>query len=366
MTLILSAHGNTTPIHFVSDTLISSKALSSEIGLPHEPTRKIRKFGSYSIVGLAQKTIIFGNTIFQWSGRHLTALRALNAFFRESREGMNYVPVGEVIKSLDLLPHESEEISVLVHFCDRPENVVQGAHWISRYDVSDKSKKLGTFFTSGTGSWDFIENFRSYTLSVDLDNLIVPTLHRLAMRTVEPFFQDERSLNSLYGGWFELSRHRDRSFEKQPIAFKFWPKLSSETRFSPHRGPLIFSNYIENDLFIFSLRHDHDHTFSQDIFQVACPLGRGRTLAAWSRQQFADAISFRPTIFFHVLYDIGPSTISNVRILPFYLNGDPLIDLRYEVSPDGRLQPWLDYRDELTEFINSDFGPAEFQVDAPD
>lgn len=361
MTIILSTWDGKNPIHLLSDVLLSAEGdLERSITLPHLPLNTRLQAGGSTLVGLAQKTIIFGSTTCLWAGRAVVAQTIIKELFARSKGGTRYVALSELIQGLDLLEEEKSDVGLLTFFCDRPNNVVTCGHGIYNYDVSLGDGTVGRIATVGSGFWDFLENYQAsrrkpidYSLPIDM-------IHRMATRTIEPFLNSNESFDFLYGSWFELSIHSEQTFRKLPIAFKFWYRPARDAPFQ-RNGPLVYSNYFEDDLFITTVVTTSAAALSRTI-QIPDFLGRARPSDVSSSGIPDEALLFHPELFIHVLLTGHGGGKAKARLAPFFVDGDPLVTVTKQSSLEGNLVD-VAIHSSLEDFINGLDDEVDLDVD---
>lgn len=361
MTVILSVWDGINPIHTLSDVLLSVDGESEQqVNLPHLPSLVNVKAGSATLAGFSQKTVTLGNSTVVWAGRVVVATAIMKEFFARSNGGTEYVALSDVIRSLHLTDGERSEVGLLTFFCDRPGNVLTCGHNATNYDVNLGTGALGRLATVGSGTWDLIENYNATRIRPVEYSLPVDIIHRMALRTVEPFLNNSESFHYLYGSWFELSVHREVSFHKLPTAFKFWYRPSATEPFEEN-GPLVFSNYVNEDLYLTTVVRDRDTSLFKTI-HVADPLGRGRPSINSIHEIPSEALTFQPQLFFQVLLTGQENGMSQLSVAPFFLEGDPLISVSKPTSgKDNRIDVSID--PSLLKFIESIEGEVDLEVD---
>lgn len=357
MTLILAAHDPHNPLHLISDVVLSSpNQFAGEVWLPHHQMPERYEFGDTSISFLAQKTIIFGRTLFQWAGRQSIAQAVFRNFFKLTKGGMVDAPLSEAVRALDLLPHEASSVAYNTYFCKPSGGLSNNGYNMYTYIPSDGNEKV---LVAGSGRYDFVEDFH-VKVKTDLQYpLYINVLHRLAGRFIEPWLFEDKTLQMKYGGWFEVSRYNGPNFVKLPSAFKLWTKTVKGGVFSPY-APLIFSQYLGDDLILCAAYHNkQDSEANLTTAFISDPLQRSGVTRNTHHNYTLDNLAFNPSIFFHAKIDFTYHGEARVQILPFFIEGDPLV--RLERTSSSLNAPWnVRYDDELISLIAN--APDEDEV----
>lgn len=364
MTVILSVWDNKHPIHLLSDVLLSIEGnLDKSIALPHLPAGAQKKtFGAYTLSGTAQKTVNYGRTSFLWADRRDIATTVLHEHFAQSEGGTKYVPLSAVINSLDLTVDGRDNVGILTMFCDRPGNVVTCGHNVNHYDVPLGDGNVGKIATIGSGSWDLLENYQATRNRAVTYSLPIDIIHRLAVRTMEPFLNEEESFHHLYGSWFEISRHHDMRFRKIPTAFKFWYRSTATSKLEMI-GPLVYSSYVEEDLYITTTMAGPVGGNSDfQTLRIPDPLRRSVVPQTASSETPDQALSFAPELFVQVVVTGQPNGKASVRVRPYFIEGDPLLKVS-KVKILGVDRVRAEVSEELYEFMNNMTDEAELTVD---
>lgn len=363
MTIILAAQDQRNPIHLLSDLVLSSPSkYSQKVWLPHRQLPHKHEFGDTSISFLAQKTIIFGRTTFQWAGRQTIAKAVFSQFYEATRGGELFAPLSESVSSLNLLDVESSSVSYLTYYCKPDGGLISNGHKMKSY--SPKSDNTLRVIAAGSGCWDFLENYHVNVRSDIRYPLYIDVLHRLAARFVEPWFFEEKTLHMKYGSWFELSRHVGSTFVKIPLAFKFWIKERKGGCFSEH-GPLVFSQYLGHDLVICAAYHNQRTREARlTTAFVSDPLQRSGLNLRTHHAYVLDNLNFQPSIFIHIKADVSSGTGVDLRIAPYFVDADPLVKLiRTQMELTA---PWIvEYDPGLLAMINQDDGADEVVIYNP-
>lgn len=366
MTIILSISDEINPVHLLSDILLSIEgAHDIKVNLPHLIESEITPAGASTVADLAQKTILLGRTAALFAGDVGTAHEVLGEFFRRTNGGEEFVALGELIRSMGLSAEQRSSVALMTFYCKDNNNITTCGHNIfNTYKVEIGKGQFGQIQTVGSGSDDFVHNYQA-TRNEGIDvkyELYIDIIHRLLMRTIEPFLGIGETFQSQYGSWFELSVFMGDVFEKLPIALKFWTKKQGEDTYD-ESGPLLYSNYIKHDLFITTVRYDAIES-QCNVIRVKDFLDRGSEIDAWSRQQLCAALDFSPKIFAQVLVDETGSN-RTLRVCPYFIYGDPLVSIKRTPKADGTIAAKVTIDEKLKALVNGQKGEAELSIGSP-
>ena len=210
---------------------------------------------------------------------------------------------------------------------------------------------------AGSGTWDFIENYHYKTKEENPVTLLEHIFSRVALRFMEPWLFQNKTLEMGYGSWFEISQKIDGTFEKIPMAFKFWKKNSEKPGYSEF-GPLVFSQYVNHDLILCGAYHINDT--NETNLTTACigdPLGRRNFQLPNYRAYTISHLKFEPTVLVNILLST-PETVNQksakveVNITPYYALNDKFVKMKQiENRLDGSWS--IDYSNGLKDFVNS-------------
>ncbi|MEM8919320.1 MAG: hypothetical protein AAGE37_10715 [Pseudomonadota bacterium] len=367
MTIILAIADSKYPIHLVSDILLSARGDHDiKVPLPHLMDAEKTTTGSHTIAGLAQKTIVLGRTSALFAGDVETAYKILKKFFYRTNGGEDYVALNELVNSMSLTENERSSVAIMTFYCkDKEHNLTTCGYNIQKaYDVGPNAE-FGKIQTVGSGSDDFVLSYvAERNEGVDVEyRLYEDIIHRVIIRTIEPFLGNTETFEELYGAWFEASIFMGDTFEKMPIAIKFWFKESGDDSYNEY-GPLIHSQYVQDDLFISTVR-SNSHESQCNIIRVRDFFGRSSEIDSWSLQQLCDALEFNPRIFVQVLLEKAGSELV-VRVCPYFIiDGDPLVSIQRTVNADGTIAAKVTIDQQLKALVNSRTGEADLTVNSP-
>ena len=354
VTVILSIWTNTNSVYLLSDVLLSAEGDFEEtISLPHLVMDAKVTAGGSTLVDLAQKTVIQNKTAFVYAGLVSVAEKIMREFFSRSEHGKKYVALGEVIHSLALTDQQKSEVGILTFFYDQPGNVKTCGHNMFTLTVTQSGTPLGKIHSVGSGMKQFLleasPNSEPYDYSLPID-----IIHRLCLKTIEPFLGNTATFEHFYGAWFELSVHKDGSFRKIPAAFKFWHRNLDTETFNEH-GPLVYSTYVAENLFITTVGQLGSDSSSFRCIPVPDPLCR--TPIDSSAGPPDQIFSFAPELFVHVLLTGKPGATVDLRVCPFFVDGDPLITLSRDCAAQGDIMK-VCLSGELTQLIHAMSGKS--------
>lgn len=360
LTLILAIEDKNIPLHILSDVLLTGSSKHAQNALlPH--IRKPKKFiyGDRSIAALVQKTVLIENTAFAWAGRSIVARSVFRSFLDKSKGGKFYTPLTPIIEELNLTDEEMSSISIITYHYNNNKITSNGYNMETYQKEGSQSKILA----SGTGTWDFLENYHTRVAKNAKIDALQDVVQRMAVRFAEPWVFEEKTLNMAYGSWFELTQAVNGVFKKIPIAYKFWTKTPQNVVFSPY-GPLVFSNYYENDMMIFSAHHDFENEKASISSLLLGDLaGRSRSSPACIRKKAFSEMNFSPELFIHILLQYHEGK-AKMQILPFFITGDPLVRFSHVKNSDFDKFD-ITYDKELIDMINTPSNFIEVEVYNP-
>lgn len=267
---------------------------------------------------------------------------------------------------MSLTENERSSVAIMTFYCkDKEHNLTTCGYNIQKaYDVGPNAE-FGKIQTVGSGSDDFVLSYvAERNEGVDVEyRLYEDIIHRVIIRTIEPFLGNTETFEELYGAWFEASIFMGDTFEKMPIAIKFWFKESGDDSYNEY-GPLIHSQYVQDDLFISTVR-SNSHESQCNIIRVRDFFGRSSEIDSWSLQQLCDALEFNPRIFVQVLLEKAGSELV-VRVCPYFIiDGDPLVSIQRTVNADGTIAAKVTIDQQLKALVNSRTGEADLTVNSP-
>lgn len=362
MTIILTISDEKNPVHLVSDILLSAEGdFDIKVKLPHLTDAEVTQAGASTIAGLAQKTIVLGRTSALFAGDVETAYQILEEFFSRTNGGEDYIALNDLIDSMNLSEKKRLSVAIMTFYCKDENNITTcGFNVFNTYKVGS-SGQFGQIQTVGSGSDDFVLNYQATrNEGVDVEyELYIDIIHRIIVRTIEPFLGNSDIFEYLYGAWFELSVFMGDTFEKLPMAMKFWHKMPGD-EFYDEFGPLIYAQYVEEDLFVTTVRSS-PHQAHCNIIRVEDFFRRGSEIDSWSPQQLCDALDFNPRIFVQVLVEEAGSHL-NLRVCPYFIYGDPLISIERAANPDGTITAKVTIDEQVKALVNSRTGEAELTM----
>lgn len=346
MTIILSVHEDHVPIYLMSDVLVSVERLMDyPVLLPHSTIERGVVSDAGSVVGLVQKTAIAGRTAMMWSGTKVVAELVFKRLLEMSDWGNVYTPLDDVLDSLSLNESERSSVSLQTLFCNGPNKLISCGHHMLQWQDPARTKSNARVVSAGSGSWDFLVNAEYERRPTD-HPLVYDLIHRAAMRTIEPFLGDKRIFHYLYGGWFETAAVDNERFHKLKTAIKFWVRSPDSSDYN-EGGPMIFSDYQDHELIlrIFGLSSQGK---TIRVMRIPDILARTRLT---TEQLEKKQVDFSPDLFIHVLMDQDGNHISNLKLCPYFVRGDTLMDFRTRVSPQGRPEFSITVTDRLRDLI---------------
>jgi hypothetical protein len=155
----------------------------------------------------------------------------------------------------------------------------------------------GVLFSAGSGEWDIVNDtvVTGPEHHIEEVRFVSDALSRgLSHIAAEPGSADRYGLS--YGGWMEIAWAETDTFRKLPYAAKYWTIMENGELFL--HGPLVFSFYVGDDLFICRMLFDGaQHAPSTSFWRVPDPLGR--TIASSKPND----VPFEPVFTAHHLSD---------------------------------------------------------------
>lgn len=299
MTLIVSYHHPHTHLLAISDILTSAPlekgASPATVQLPFNEAAIQHENAGDGVAGLAQKSVIFGQTMVMWAGRAIYARVIIEAIRAASVDGVNFIEIKEIIEGCGLTQSQVEEVSLIYHY-SASRDLLRRNPW--RCSVMVKDGEASTL-ADGSGANYFFEN-----LSIDIKTgvpshvaAVQAILGKLAFNPLSET-NDKETLDFLYGGWFELMGQSHPSFFKTSYAVKLWSR-DSESLGSG--GPLVIGWYSGHNLILTRAKkiEDSNGTVRLDL--------RHTPVLDFLRRDDAIAIpsqKFRPQIVINIVMDI--------------------------------------------------------------
>jgi hypothetical protein len=251
----------------ISDVLVSTspELKASDLYMPLHIGPVTKDFTQFGLSRMGQKmTIVDDIHCFQTAGISIVAESVVSEFARSIQEmqDIERFKLREWLNSLGYLPKELSGISLIYHQHHRTLPMVYRVGHNCKY----KETKTEKIYYSGSGSFDFIENWEQQDARKSAISLISGWLSRLRTGEtrlhpiIENWFSrvgymivSETStlgsgpLDFAYGGWFEIGASYNSKFSKVPYLTKFWTiQGGSVTRVLP----AILCSYIGHHLVI--------------------------------------------------------------------------------------------------------------------
>lgn len=219
MTLIFSHMHAVTGLFCLTDIIGSRPGTDeSSVNIPiRDDTFRSPSQNRY-ISTLSQKCIIRGRSMFQWSGTSLNAGMIIKSILSVSRGGENVVELEKIISELDIPQGQMENESLIYHYSNNDGTVRR--QWLN---CVKNDPDQWDYIHSGSGVGHFFYNFQPTVLvdCADYELARYDLLSRILAHTILERTSDI-TLESFYGGWFEIAYREAQSFAKLPYGVKFW------------------------------------------------------------------------------------------------------------------------------------------------
>lgn len=287
--------------HTISDVLITTKNSSGrKILLPHMISEQILQFGNSHPYEIDQKTVIFGRTLFQYSGNVRSCKQVLDKYRYRSNNGEEFYPLSEAVKECNLTKEDDESTLIATHFISQKFEMQSSKYRFIEGLITTGDEEY-FFLTEGTGAKHFLEGLIDDSKYEEPRAIQLRLLDRITEVTVEPFFQENASLAKKYGSWFELVLLTPSGFKKLPSAIQFWFRRNHSAQYEP--GPLTFSQYLDHDLLIHTMFPLADGSSHHNMLRARDPLRRGQAVLNQKNANMGEIVDFSPHLLTHFLVD---------------------------------------------------------------
>ena len=252
----------------IADVLLStsSKKDRSSLRMPLHIGPVSKEFADFGLSRMAQKLVIVDDRYsLQLAGSAIIGqfiLRKLAKSVKLLREN-EWLHLSQWLHSLGLSDKELSEVSLIYHH----HHSILPTCYRLHHNCEEKTTQTERIIHSGTGSFDFIDNWEQRSIGRNLISLtrkllrslrgdVTSRFHPLVdnwfsrlgfMMLAETSIDDSGPLNYAYGGWFEIAVSDKTKFLKLPYMVKFWYIAENQIG---RDLPTILNTYVDHHLVV--------------------------------------------------------------------------------------------------------------------